>query len=868
MAEPGSVALENLNLSIDVKKARPESGVAGIVGATERQLRLGRMSESEIGGVFGAVEDVAKFFGAEVGISQQSSEMKAFGKALKEPGANEAIQILFKTELEGKTPEQQAEFLSSGMGSLKEVALKLMNVRSEAPELNGGVIGAELSKLAKEYKSATTEDKKAIDDYLKETKVARKDTFKAMSEMWRTQEDMDTVNRVRYALEKYGNRDSDAPRGEVEDAYKFEMTGGTVRKVASWLNRARKPGTVLRRAVAGLRSAPNRDILEAHANLDILRPKAIAMASKDELVDMWKAGIISTEQLGKVDVDVLLTKKKLNTKQAELIKQGKNRQKSLNAKGQFVVVNAYREHEFYDKFFGTRNAQAENNFRDAQKRYLQFDVHNLQNESAFNAIIGSTGVAIDLALLPRWYKSGASKLAVMGAHGALAITTGVAEGVQFGVDRVEAVIAGDALEKMTAIALSRKMATDKFDGMLKSGEASDKDLLQAAKEVRGGWSVFERESALYASRAADTVSMTEGESLPVSALLAPAEMAEAGIDWATGGVFFGENTAKVATELKQVISQSVDGNGVMSKAEEPDNFEINEQKSLIESSRRNFGIPDEYLTMKGIKTHLSNMFGGEVVERVRQAIGPEAKLPFGLEKKLKGKEAWEVIAGGSRRASIEDVTKKVAPRLAKANKLVMSYANKSGQTANLNSGVEAATAVVLRDALRQHASVELKQIGERSRLDKMGSDVLKISSAGAGLAVAFGITAGIGALTGEWSERTHIKLDTATKALNDFKAIYDANYNSIPEIINPVHEDWATVGANGILGGLQNQEWWANLWANMAGGTDTVFDYAKVTTGVTTALSPILVWGRSMVEIVSRKVKPRTKLFAPTGEVK
>lgn len=867
MAEPGSsVALENLNLSIDVKKARPESGVAGIVGATERQLRLGRMSESEIKGVFGALENVAKFFGAEVGISQQSSEMKAFGKAIKEPGANEAIQTLFKTELEGKTPEQQAEFLSGGMGSLKEVALKLMNVRSEAPELNGGVISDELSKLATEYKSATAEDKKAIDDYLKETKTARKDTFKAMSEMWKTQEDMDTVNRVRYALEKYGNRDSDAPRGEVEDAYKFEMTGGTVRKVASWLNRARKPGTVLRRAVAGLRSAPNRDIIEAHANLDILRPKAIAMASKGELVDMWKAGIISTEQLGKVDVDVLISKRQLNTKQAELIKQGKNRQKSLNAKGQFVVVNAYREHEFYDKFFGTRNAQAENNFKDAQKRYLQFDVHNLQNESAFNTIIGSAGVAIDLAPLPRWYKSGASKLAVMGAHGALAITTGVAEGVQFGVDRVEAVIAGDALEKMTAIALSRKMVTDKFDGLLKSGEASDKDLLQAAKAVRGGWDVFERESALNGARAADLGEITEGVELSIGTpFLAAAEIAAGGLEHATGGIlFFGQNTKRVAIELEQVISQSVDGNGVMQGIEQR-GVEHTSESTVdlwLETKANECKVPGEYRTKRGMMNFIENKLAfGESIENFRKAIGPEGEinLPLGLGQiKLEGREWWDVISGGSKRVAVEQVSNKVKPKLSRVEDGL-----KSGVT-----GVEAATLIVLKDALQKHANVELKQIGERARLDKMESQVMKIGQPAKRLALVAGSAALLGLATGEWSDTLHIKLEHAVDGLNKFMEVYNANVGSIPEIVNPVHEDWATVGAEGIKGGLEYAVWLSNLKASIVGGIDTAVIATKVIAAASAGLSAVAMAGRSAFELLPWNVKPRTKLFAPTGEVK
>lgn len=859
MAEPGSVTLENLNLNIDIKRAKPEKGLAALVGNTERQLRLGRMSESDIEGFFGVVEDATKFIGAELGLSQNHAEMKAFGNALKDKKAKIEVQNLYKSELEGKTADQQAEFLSGGMDSLKGVALKLMKVRSEAPELNGAVIGAELSRLATEYKSATAEDRKYIDKFMQDMLTARRDTLNGVKNMWQAQEDMDTVNRVREAIEL---GDKDIKPGEE---YEFSMQGGVIRKTVSWLSRAVKPGTGLRRVGQGLRRASVRAKQETWARLDQLKAKALAIGSEKEDIAMWKAGIISVKELGlgSDQISRLQAESALTSTQAEMLREGREYKKYTNTSGEFVQVSETNANKFYEEFFGNRMKHAEVFFTQAREKYLQYDIANLKDENGIDILMGTAGVAADLAPLPRWFKSGVAKLSSAGVQGVLTGITGVAEGVQFGVDRVEAVIAGHALEKMTAIALSRKMVTDRFNGLLNNKETSEKDLLQAAKEVRGGWSVFERESALAAARAADLAEITENEELSIATpFLSAAEIAAGGLEHITGGVlYFGQNTKDVAEELKLVISKSVDGSGVMSKAEEPVQREIDDQKSLIESSRRNFGIPDEYLTMQGINSHLQNMFGGAVVERVRQALGPEAKLPFGLEDKLKGKEWWDVIAGGSRRASVADVTKKVAPRLAKANKLVNSFA---GQTEGVHSSVEAATAVVLREALRKHASAEMKQIGERARLDKMGSDVLKISAAGAGLAAVAGIFAGIGAIASPWSEHAHIGME---KAVGEMGRL-EAEFNKIPEIASQTHEKWAIIG--GTIDKALN-----NVWVSLNGinwgissGLDWIAPRATMITATAGALSPLVAWGRGMVEVVGRKVKPKTKLFAPNGQVK
>lgn len=849
MAEPGSsVALENLNLNIDVNKARPETGLSGLVGATERQLRLGRMSESEIGGVFGAVEDVAKFFGAEVGMSQQSSEMKAFGKALKEPGANDVLQSLFKSELEGKTPEEQAEFLSGGMGSLKEVALKLMSVRSEAPELNGGVISDELSKLATEYRSATAEDKKAINGFMAEMLTARKDTINGLNGMWQAQEDMDIVNRVKESLD-LGNRDV-APHEE----YEFKMVGGTMRKVVSWAKRAMNPATTLRRSTAGFRRAAVRDKQETWARLDQLKAKALSIGGEVEDVSMWKAGIISTKELGKVNIDKLLAEKVLTANQADILREGRERKSSLNKDGKFVRVSEAKEHAFYEKFFGERMSHSEDYFRQAREKYLKFDIENLKDESTFDLLKGTAGVGVDLAPLPRWFKSGVAKAGSLGARGVITVATGTADAVQFGVDRVEAVIAGDALEKMTAIALSRKMVTDKFNGMLKSGEVSDKDLLTAAKEVRGGWSVFERESALYASRAADTVSMTEGESLPVSALLAPAEMAEAGIDWATGGVFFGENTARVATELKQVISQSVDGNGVMQGIESRGVEHTSESKVVqwLAEKAQEFKIPEQYQTMAKMKEFLrTELHWGGAIEKFRQAVGPEAKLPFGLDK-LKDQEWWEVIAGGSKRVSVEQVSNKVKTKLSRVEDGIGS-----GVT-----GVEAATLVVLKDALQKHASVELKQVGERARLDKMEDQVLRAGAAGVLVAGMWGLSEGVAAIAGPWSEHAHVALQKASAELSRLQT----EFAKIPDIVSQTHQEWATESGQSHIFWQKVGVFWNEAVAGTAGGADWLAPKAALVTKVGAALAPVIMAGRSALGLIG--IKPRTKLFAPTGEVK
>lgn len=855
MAENRSMALEDLSLRVDVRNAMPEKGLAGIVGATERQVRFDRRHRSGLEGFFGKFESAVKFLGGEVGLSQAGSEMRAFGKALKSEGVSNEIQEMFKTELEGRTPDEQAEFLSGGMGSLKEVALKLMKIRSEAPELSGTEIAAELSRLGQEYRSATAKDREAIDGFMKKMLSARKDTFNATAGMWRAQEDMDVVNRVRESVE-LGH--PDVKRG---DEYEFTMEGGTIRKVLSWVSRAGKPGTVARRTTQGFRRAAVRDKQETWARLDFLKAKALAIGGEAEDVAMWKAGIVSTKELGKVDVAQLKREGVLTEKQAQVLSEGKELNKHLNAAGEFTRTSEANEYKFYNKFFGDRMSHAEDFFRVSRERYLKFDLENLKDENKWDVVGGAAGVGVDLAPLPRWFKAGVAKVGSYGVRGVVSLGTGLGEGVQFAVDSVESTIAKDALEQMTAVALSRKLVTDKFKELLKSESTDKKTLLQAARVVRGGWSVFEREAALYAARAADTVALSEGKSLPMSVLLSPVEIARGGVDVALGGAFFGEDTARVATELKKVIRRSVDGQGVMEGLKS----EITLRPKALDNAKvdqwfservQELNIPDEYLSTEGLEEFMRRgLSHGEAIERFRRAVGPEGIFP-------------EALSGGSRRQSVEQIRQKVGQQMRDVKSGLDIYEANVGTNENPHFGVEAATVVVLNDALEHNALVDLKQIGERARLDAMENKVLEMGEPVLKVAKVAAAAALIHLVSGPWSEGLHVKLAQAGEALKGFMDVYNANVASIPDIVNPVHESWATVGAEGTKAGLQHAVWLANLKASIAGGVDTVIVKGGLLARAALGVGGLMMAYRGGKELLTGKVKPRTALFAPSGVVK
>jgi len=847
---------ESAKFTIDpsVRKALPDTSTFGggdflkqTVGAHERQFDLQRFKTSERTGIVGGTEDILRRIGNELGLGQDTRELGILKKMLKEKGAQELFQSIVGKEMTGKSAEDQADFMSAGMASVKEVVLDLIDVQSKASELNSKVVSEALSNLWKSFAEGSESDRKAIRAFLSESKKARKESWDTMLQMWDVQEDLDSVHKVK----EITDIGEDIPE---DDEYDFNMNGGVIRKIASFIRRL--PGGAVKRVGAPFERSGKRAKHEVQDRLAQLRSRARVLGSDVEDVQMWAQGMISRKELGGVNLSVAdLTKAGINEEQVTAFTKNEELAE-FSRNGKFLRASESKQIAFLEKFLANRVTKAEESFNQARNRYLDFDVKNANN---WDKALAVAAVPVDV-ILPKWFKSAVAESLVTAGDGVLSLTEGVGGGIGFGIDRMEAVIAQSALEDLSSSAVARQMAVEKLTEAMASEDVAEKDLVEAAAALRGAETALAR-AALLAGRADDTVSLAEGKNLAVSALAAPIEMGISLIDNVTGGVLVGEKTQKVFAEIFSRTKKLLDGDGVIKSvsaelmlSRSKDSLAqsaASEERAWFDSKIAQAGIPAEYANDKSMEYFISNkLFAGKLVESFRQLVGPE----------MSKSQLWRVIAGGSKRQSVEAVKTNTADRRSLSTMAIEfakgNLADRVGAE-KADTAVQEATLITLRDSQRRFAESELKQISTRAKLDKMWSNVFALGAGAAAAAVSTLAFRGLEAVASSWVDAAGISFGKAASELQNMqdglqKIVETAQQYDLPTAVSGAKSDifWQNV-----------QVYSAKVNLDVAQFTKDQAPVMKLISGATAAMLPILAASRAAFESLPFRAKLNTEFM-------
>jgi len=145
-------------------------------------------------------------------------------------------------ELTSKSKEQQAEFMSAGVESLREMVDDLMKVREQAKD--AGEMEAEIDALWEGYLNSSAEDRADIKAWIKEANKAKRETWASLKELHRSQADLDKANKFKSIADlSLSSTDPDKYR------FKFwsSMAGGPVRKILALADEALLHGAVGKR---------------------------------------------------------------------------------------------------------------------------------------------------------------------------------------------------------------------------------------------------------------------------------------------------------------------------------------------------------------------------------------------------------------------------------------------------------------------------------------------------------------------------------------------------------------------------------------------------------------------------------------------
>jgi hypothetical protein len=752
-----------------IQKAKPDSLLKGFVASNERAFGLGRFGKSEKVGVVGDMEDSIAFWATELGLTQDSKELQTFAKFLKKKGAKEAFKAVADREMTGKGQEAQADFMSGGMASLKEMVLGLMEIKKEAK--GSKEMEAEINELWDNFLSGSEEDRKAIRGFIEQANLAKREAWTNLKSLHKSQDLLDKANKFRSRADRV--KSSTDP-----DKYRFtSMAGGPVHKFLSVISRF--PGAVPRRFVEMFSSSDKND--ESYeTNLSVeLRAKILTSGDTSQILEMWRNGVLSTNELGDIRKKLMAdlagdsVTQPLNADEAHALEAGEELKKFTNEAGVFVKADRGVQAKYFQDFFQQKQDIALEQYTKSQDKYLGFSFENAENWQKL-----LTGLAVDVDIvLPEWFK----KLTVPMGHtlgkGVLTLGEDIGKEVGFIVDNMEGMIAGSALEDLSSAAVAREMAVENLMTLLSGSEeeTDPKEVAKAAAVLRGAEASLTR-AAMMVARATDTVSITEGKGLALSAILSPVELAEAGLDAATGGIMFRENAGKLLKELKDRAKKLLDGTGALSSAttelaKEGRTGEFAQkawgtETAWFDAKVEEAGIPEEYMGKDSMNEHVNRNIFSRMAEGMRKAVGPETAL-------AKKSQAWRSLTIGSKRQSVEEVSQATTVRRQEASVGVEYLKEKLAQVAagaeRANLAIQEATLISLREAQRNFTGAEIKQISERAKLDKMWRDVFAMGAGAAAIAVAATAAMGLDAISGSWVESAGASLGKAVDQLAKMK---------------------------------------------------------------------------------------------------
>jgi hypothetical protein len=852
-------AIEDLNLKITKKDAKKEGPVKGMVGAGERQIGLGRFSKSKLEGVAGFAQNAVRFVGSEVGFGQDGRELSAYDKYVSGQ-SKENMGEEFDEKMGGKSREEQISFMSGELESMKDILSQLMDTRADSPELSKGVVGDALKKLDTDLRDANQEDKEFIESFFKDMKEARGELMSAVGMLWDVQGSQDDLSKVKQTLD-LGDRDIAAGKG-----HRHEASGSTIKKVASFFKRLPR---VPNRIGQALKTGGEVSVSDVTFRLNELRTKALVMGSDEEDVELWRAGIVSTKKLANIDA-ASLNGVDLTPEENQALQDGTELFADEN--GKFELVSEAIQHEELQKFFDRRLASAQTNFEDSREKYLNYDLGDM-TEDTIPTVVGVSG---DLMPAPAALKEFIGKTVGQSINGVLTMGKSIEGGLSFGVDHMESAIAGEALEKTAAVALMRDKLIGEMEELLKTG-ASEEELKQKALQIRGMVTVNSR-TALYAGRAVDSINMTQEKDLLPSLGWSVAEIAKAGVEKLSGGLFVGESAGKVLTELVDQAKNSLDGkqlvNNTMDEIGElgQDGREYVTRgdvgNEVIEGLADEFKVPEEYRTKEAMEEELSGSgLFAKAVEKFRKQIGPEGEfLGIGKLLNFKDQQWWQIVAGGSRRVDLETVKDQLSSRLQLAGAGIELKTDQLQADDNQNkekTAIELSTLLVLQDAQKRFAKSEVRQIATRSKLDKMWKDVFGISTAAGALGVLSAAFGALGVPVSTWAESAKLSAQSAANELGNMKEAFDA----ISDIANQYQQDFATTGGKWQMFWQNAEVALKNAGSGIASGVDTAVPLAALTAKVAAISAPVVA-GLRQVAGLGTATGAKSELFEVNEDIK
>lgn len=811
---------KELKPSIDKAMPYPVDSVRSLVQRNEAAFALGRFDKSEKGTETGEIsvladaENLTKFLEVELGLNRDSKELITLAKFLKEKGADEVFQVITDRELTGKTQEQQVEFMASGVESLREMVNQLMEVRKQFK--NSEEMEAEINALWEAYVNSKDSDKKAIRALIKETNKAKKETWASLKQLHRSQADLDKANKFR-ATADLGLSSTDP------DKYKFKfwssMAGGPVRKMLALADDALFHGAIGRRFHEFVAPDSAREAKMSDISVE-LRAKIVGSGDTTAVLEMWRAGVLSTAELGDLRKQLMVEAGKdsksnpLNEEEEKALKDGSELPQFIK-KGVFVKADRRVQAEHFQKYFQKQQDLSLEHYQNAQERYLGFSFENAKN---WDKALYAAGVDVDI-VLPEWFKNKAYPMVDRMGSGFLTFAEDLGTEIGFAVNNMEGTIAESAVNDLGSAVVAKEMAVENLNSILKNPKKfGEKEVVKAATILRGAESSFMR-AAMMVARANDTISITEGKGLALSAVLSPLELASAGIDSVTGGIMFRENAGKLLKELKARAQKMLDGKGVLvevneglKKMDNGDVAALGESSFALEEQWMNAQIkgskiPQQYMEKESMDRHLNRSVFSRTAELIRKFLGPDTKL-------AQNSRVWRMLTEGSKRQSVDEVIGTTDQRR-KESTLAVEYLK--GQLATMKGGVERsnlavqeATALLLQDAQRGFAKMELRQIFERSKLDKLWETIFALETAAAGVAVALAASTGLDAVSSGWVKLAETSLGKASTELQKM-------LEGLPKIIETAKEyglPRAQAGAEKDIQYQQYEVWFkqANLW--------------------------------------------------------
>lgn len=766
---------KDLKPSIDKAMPYPTDTTHSLIHRNENAFALGRFDKSEKGAQGGEVsvvkdaENLLKVLAVELGLNQDSKELKMLGKFLREKGANEAFQEIAGREIIGKSKEQQVEFMSAGIDSLKKMVSGLMDVREQAKGIRE--LEVELDELWKDYLNGTEGEKKAIRAFIEQTNLAKKNVFTSLDGLYKAQEDLDAANRFRSRADRYKD-----PSDKTK--YRFGMVGTPVRKFLSWLDRSVTTTAIPRRLLGFLSNSDRAD--EAYAtNLSVeLRAKVLASGETGEVLEMWRNGVLSTNELGdlrkKLIVDFAADSqtKQLTPEEKTALEKNTELSKFMQ-EGNFVKADRTVQAKFFHEFFQKRQDLSLEQYKKAEEAYVGFDFSNANN---WDKALAFAGVEADL-LMPEFFKKWAVPLAKNINNGVLTFGKDVGKEVGFVIDNMEGMIANSALEDLSSAAVAREMAVESLLKLLNSPEEVDpKEVGKAAEVLRGAESALTR-AAMMVARATDTVSITQDKGLALSTILSPVELASAGLDAATGGIMFRKNVGELLKDLRSRTEKLLDGKGALSdssklleeKGDEKKNFVgkvASAEDSRMDDKISKAKIPEQYMDRATMDQHVNRSVFSRTAEVVRKFVGPDTWL-------AKNSQAWKIMTEGSKRQSVDEVVEAtdgnrkmtaVGVELVKEKLLAAEAGVERSMLA-----VQEATLIAYKQAQEKFTDMGLRQISERSKLDRMWETIFTLEATAAGVAVALAVATGLDAVATTWVHSAEISLGKAAGELSKMR---------------------------------------------------------------------------------------------------